>query len=56
MKISEFQAFLLKSAVYVMSCDGSIENDEIEEIRKMAKNEVFFLGYEINQPLQENIR
>jgi len=56
MKTDEFQVFLLKSAVFMMACDGSIESQEIEEINKMAENEVFFMGFDINQPLQENIK
>ncbi len=55
MKPYVFQDFLFKSAITVMACDGSIEEKEIKEIRKMAENEIYFMGYEYEQPLNNNI-
>jgi len=56
MKTDKFQEYLLKSAVFMMACDGSIESQEIEEISNMAESEVYFMGFDIIQPLQENIK
>lgn len=53
MKPYAFQDFLFKSAVTVMACDGSIEDGEINEIKKMAENEIYFMGYEYEQPLMD---
>jgi uncharacterized tellurite resistance protein B-like protein len=55
MKTDDFQEFLLKSAVTVMACDGDIDSDEIQEIKNMAESEIYFLGYDITLPLQDNI-
>lgn len=55
MKPYAFQDFLFKSAVTVMACDGSIEENEINEIKKMADNEIYFVGYEYEQSLKDNL-
>lgn len=55
MKPYAFQDFLFKSAVTVMACDGSIEDGEINVIKKMAENEIYFMGYEYEQPLKDNL-
>lgn len=55
MKTYEFQDFLFKSAITVMACDGSIEEKEINEIKKMADDEIYFMGYEYEQSLKENL-
>jgi len=55
MKPYAFQDFLFKSAVTVMACDGMIEENEINEIKKMADNEIYFMGYEYEQPLNDNL-
>ena len=55
MKTYEFQDFLFKSAITVMACDGNIEENEIKEIKKMADNEIYFMGYEYELPLKDNL-
>ena len=55
MKTDDFQEFLIKSAVTVMACDGDINTGEIQEIKNMANNEIYFMGYDIAQPLIESI-
>ena len=53
MKVNNFQAFLLKSAVTAMACDGRIDDSEIKEIKNMAKNEVYFMDFDFDQLLQD---
>jgi uncharacterized tellurite resistance protein B-like protein len=55
MKSYAFQNFLFKSAVTVMACDGLIEDNEINEIKNMADNEIYFMGYEYEQSLNDNL-
>jgi len=55
MKTEDFQHLLLRSAVTVMACDGSIDDDEINEIKRMAESEIYFMGYDFAQPLMDNI-
>lgn len=55
MKTEAFQELLLKSAVSVIACDGSIDETEISEIRNMAENEIYFMGYDFEQPLSDNL-
>jgi uncharacterized tellurite resistance protein B-like protein len=55
MKIEAFQDLLLKSAVSVIACDGSIDETEISEIRDMAENEIYFMGYAFEEPLAINL-
>ena len=52
MKTEAFQNFLLKSAISVMACDGSIDESEITEIKNMADNEIYFMGFEIEEPFE----
>lgn len=52
MKTKEFQSFLLKSAIYLMACDGSIDQSEIMEIQRMAENEIYFMGFDIEKPFK----
>jgi len=56
MKTEAFQDFLLKSAVSVIACDSSIEESEISEIRNIAENEIYFMGYDYEQPLSNNLK
>jgi uncharacterized tellurite resistance protein B-like protein len=56
MKTEAFQNLLLKSAVSVIACDGSIEESEISEIRNMAENEIYFMGYDFEKPLEETLK
>lgn len=55
MKNSEFKDFLFKSAVIAMACDGNISEEEINEIKNIVANEIYFMGYEYQEPLQRNI-
>lgn len=55
MKPYAFQDFLFKSAVTAIACDGSIEESEITEIKNMAENEIYFMGYEYEQSLNDNL-
>ena len=52
MKTEAFQNFLLKSAISVMACDGSIDESEITEIKNMADNEIYFMGFEIEESFE----
>jgi uncharacterized tellurite resistance protein B-like protein len=56
MKTESFQDLLLKSAVSVVACDGSIDETEIAEIRNIAENEIYFMGYDFEEPLASNIK
>lgn len=53
MKTEAFQNLLLKSAITVMACDGSIDDSEIAEIKNMADNEIYFMGFDIEKPFAE---
>jgi uncharacterized tellurite resistance protein B-like protein len=55
MKNSEFKDFLFKSAVIAMACDGNIASEEINEIKNIVANEIYFMGYEFEEPLRRNI-
>lgn len=55
MKNKDFQDFLFKSAVMVMSCDGEIASSEIDELKSITENEIYLLGYEYEEPLQRLI-
>jgi len=55
MRTQEFQQFLLRSAVIAMACDGNISSTEIEEIKKMVRTEIYFLGYDFEEPLSQNL-
>jgi uncharacterized tellurite resistance protein B-like protein len=55
MKNIAFKNFLFKSAVMAMACDGDIAEEEISEIKNMVANEIYFMGYDFEQPLQDNI-
>lgn len=55
MKTIDFQNFLLKSAIAVMACDGSIDNKEITEIKNMVANEIYFMGFDYEKPFETNL-
>ena len=55
MKTYDFQKFLFKSAITVMACDGSIDEKEISEIKNIADNEIYFMGYEYESSLIDNL-
>jgi len=55
MKTEAFQNLLLKSAITVMACDGSIDESEIAEIKNMVNNEIYFMGFDIEEPFETNL-
>ena len=55
MKTKAFQDLLLRSAVSVIACDGNIDDVEIIEIKNMAENEIYFMGYDYEQPLNDSV-
>lgn len=55
MKNQDFKDFLFKSAVMAMACDGDIAEAEIEEIKSIVANEIYFMGYDFDEPLKNNI-
>ena len=55
MKTEAFQKFLLKSAIYVIACDGSIDEVEISEIKNMVDNEIYFMGFDIEKPFESSL-
>lgn len=55
MKTTDFKAFLFKSAITAMACDGHIVDEEINEIRNIVANEIYFMGYDFEEPLKKNI-
>ena len=54
MKNIDFKPFLFKSAVMAMACDGNIAEAEINEIRNIVANEIYFMGYDFEEPLKSN--
>lgn len=55
MKTEAFQEFLLKSAISAIACDSHIDESEISEIKNMAENEIYFMGYDFEKALSKNI-
>jgi uncharacterized tellurite resistance protein B-like protein len=55
MKNIQFKPFLFKSAVMAMACDGEIAEEEITEIKNIVANEIYFMGYDFEEPLKSNI-
>jgi uncharacterized tellurite resistance protein B-like protein len=55
MKNQEFKDFLFRSAVIAMACDGDIAEKEIEEIKIIVNNEIYFMGYDFQEALNDNI-
>lgn len=55
MKTEAFQNLLLKSAISVMACDGSIDESEIAEIKNIADNEIYFMGFDIEEPFEKSL-
>ena len=37
-----------------MACDGDIAETEISEIRNIVANEIYFMGYDFEEPLKSN--
>jgi uncharacterized membrane protein YebE (DUF533 family) len=55
MKTVVFQDFLIKSAMFAIACDGKIDASELSEIKDIAENEIYFMGYDYEQPIAENL-
>lgn len=55
MKNTDFKDFLFKSAVMAMACDGDISDEEVNEIKTIVANELYFMGYDFEEPLKNNI-
>ena len=55
MRTEAFQNLLLKSAISVMACDGSIDESEIAEIMNIADNEIYFMGFDIKEPFEKSL-
>jgi uncharacterized tellurite resistance protein B-like protein len=55
MKNQDFKNFLFKSAVMAMACDGDIAEKEIDEIKLIVGNEIYFMGYDFEEQLRSNI-
>lgn len=55
MKNIAFKNFLFKSAVMAMACDGDIAEEEINEIKNIVVNEIYFMGYDYEESLKRNI-
>ena len=55
MKNIDFKSFLFKTAVMAMACDGEIADEEIEEIKNIVANEIYFMGYDFDNPLKSNL-
>ena len=55
MKNKDFKDFLFKSAVLAVACDGEVSDTEISEIKNMVASEIYFMGYDFEEPLKNNI-
>jgi len=50
MRTADFQQLLLRSAVTALACDGNIDQAEVDALKHMAENEIYFLGYDHKEP------
>lgn len=55
MKSHDFQKLLFQSAVSAMAVDGEIHNKEIEELKSIVKSTAYFLDFDFDKELEENI-
>jgi uncharacterized tellurite resistance protein B-like protein len=55
MKTNDFQKLLFQSAVSAMAVDGEIHDKEIEEIKSIVKSTAYFLDFEFEKELEDNI-
>lgn len=56
MNSEEFQDFLLKAAIYLIACDGHIDEDEISELRRIVETEIYFMGYDFEDSFTRNLK
>lgn len=55
MKTQDFQTLLVQAAVSVMGVDGEIHSSEISAINNVVQDSAYFLDFDIDTILQENI-
>lgn len=55
MKTNDFQKLLFQSAVSAMAVDGEIHDNEIEEIKSIVRSTAYFLDFEFEKELEDNI-
>ena len=55
MKTEEFKKLLFRSAVSMMAVDGEIHEDEINEIKSIANSTAYFIDFEVDKELAENV-
>lgn len=55
MRTEEFKKLLFRSAVSVMAVDGEIHEDEIKEIKSIASSTAYFIDFEVDKELEENV-
>lgn len=55
MRSEEFQKILLKAAVSSIACDGHIDDREIQELKQIADNEIYFIGFDYTDLLNEHL-
>lgn len=55
MKMSLFQPLLLRGAVNLIACDGSIAEIEIHELKNIVETEIYFSEYNYKTALDEYI-
>ncbi|MGB5069777.1 MAG: hypothetical protein WBO28_02390 [Flavobacteriales bacterium] len=55
MKSNDFQKILFQSAVSAMAVDGEIHNTEIEELKSIVKSTAYFLDFDFEKELEENV-
>jgi uncharacterized tellurite resistance protein B-like protein len=55
MKTNDFQKLLFQSAVSAMAVDGEIHDKEIEEIKSLVKSTAYFLDFNFEKELEDNI-
>ncbi len=55
MKTQDFQDFLFRSAITIIACDGIIDYVEIKEIKLIAENEIYFMGFDYEKALDTQL-
>jgi uncharacterized tellurite resistance protein B-like protein len=56
MKNLDFKEFLFKSAFMAMACDGNIDELEIQELKNLVANEIYFMEYDYKEALENNVK
>lgn len=55
MKTADFQNLMFKTAISVIACDGYLDDSEISEIKNIADNEIYFMGYDYEKTLEDTL-